>query len=265
MATLAGAQRTFQQRAAGVQQKFDLGTGKARFPGGYVPPVRRDGFRVDRVYYAPRISTPKGNATQAPQFAVQTLPERGVAGKLRGFVTTSGTQLMLNGMPWYCAGTNAYYAALKWLMSDSEVSVMMREHSARGATVLRVFAHSFFQGLGNSNSVPQPMMPIIGEYNEEAIRRLDLALAAASQNGIRLILVLGNYWPFLGGTTMALQELALPKRPTLLLIPTPPAPSASMQASRTGWTRSWALGATCRASSPTRRCANPTRTGSSTL
>lgn len=42
------------------------------------------------------------------------------------------------------------------------------------------------------------MMPDFGVYNEEAIRRLDLALAAAAENGIRLIMVMSNYWPFLG-------------------------------------------------------------------
>ena len=43
------------------------------------------------------------------------------------------------------------------------------------------------------------MMPAFGQYNENALKRLDLTLVAAAQHGIRLILVLGNYWPFLGG------------------------------------------------------------------
>jgi hypothetical protein len=58
---------------------------------------------------------------------------------------------------------------------------------------MRVFSHS------NFDSVPDPMMPTFGQYNENALQRLDLALVAAAQHGIRLILVLGNYWPFLGG------------------------------------------------------------------
>ena len=41
-------------------------------------------------------------------------------------------------------------------------------------------------------------MPSFGVYNEDAFRRVDLALATASENGIRLIMVLSNYWPFLG-------------------------------------------------------------------
>jgi len=50
----------------------------------------------------------------------------------------------------------------------------------------------------NFDSIPDTMMPDFGVYNEEAIRRLDLALVAAAENGIRLIMVMGNYWPFLG-------------------------------------------------------------------
>jgi hypothetical protein len=38
-------------------------------------------------------------------------------------------------------------------------------------------------------------MPDFGVYSEEAIRRLDLAMVAAAENGIW---VMGNHWPFLG-------------------------------------------------------------------
>jgi hypothetical protein len=47
------------------------------------------------------------------------------------------------------------------------------------------------------------MMPDFGVYNEEAIRRLDLMLVAAAENGIRLIMVMGNYWPFLGSKQLS--------------------------------------------------------------
>ena len=59
--------------------------------------------------------------------------------------------------------------------------------------MLRVFTHS------NFDSVPNPIMPEFGSYNEEALRRVDLMLVAAAQNGIRTIMVLSNFWPFLGG------------------------------------------------------------------
>ena len=68
----------------------------------------------------------------------------------------------------------------------------IQEHAQRGANVLRIFAFS------NFDSVPDPMMPSFGTYNEDALRRLDLAVAAAADNGIRLIMTMANYWPFLG-------------------------------------------------------------------
>ena len=45
------------------------------------------------------------------------------------------------------------------------------------------------------------MMPSFGVYNEDALKRLDLTMVTAAQNGIRLIMVMANYWPFLGGKT----------------------------------------------------------------
>lgn len=135
------------------------------------------------------ISTVEGNSTVLIQsyFEVQGVPQVGVSGLNRGFVEAYGTSFTVNGKPYFCGGTNAYYAGLKWIMSDNEVAVMMKVHSNRGANVLRVFAHS------NFNSVPSPMMPLIGVYNEDAIERLDLMLVAAAQNGIRIIMVLVRY------------------------------------------------------------------------
>ena len=72
-------------------------------------------------------------------------------------------------------------------------SIILQVHASKGATIMRVFANS------NFNTVPDPIMPTFGQYNESSFQRLDLALVAAAQHGIRLILVLGNYWPFLGG------------------------------------------------------------------
>ncbi|KAG7672584.1 hypothetical protein KSW81_001546 [Nannochloris sp. 'desiccata'] len=142
---------------------------------------------------ADQITTVEGNTTDAQTLAVeegQFAP--GISAANEGFVKASGSQFILNGNPWYCAGTNAYYAGLKYIMSDNEVFVMMKEHARQGATVLRVFAFS------NFDSVPDAMMPDFGVYNEEAIRRLDLMLLAAAESGIRLVMVMANYWPFLG-------------------------------------------------------------------
>lgn len=108
-----------------------------------------------------------------------------------GFVKANGTNLEINGNIFYGAGTNAYYAPMKDIMSENEVYNMFYEHARRGVTVMRVFAFDFFS--------PSGTMPDFGVYNEEAFQRLDVVLKAAALNGIRLIMVLSNNWPFNGG------------------------------------------------------------------
>ena len=78
-------------------------------------------------------------------------------------------------------------------MSEAELKYMMREQARAGTSVIRVFS-SFF------DSVPPPsMMPEYGVFSESALRRLDLVLVEAAKRNIRVIIVLSNYWNFLGG------------------------------------------------------------------
>ena len=220
LSTLGASQSTFPDADDNISEKFSIGV-------------------------AGPISTPEGSAFSASAEILDASQfSAGISGQNNGFIKASGTQFYLSGAPWFCAGSNAYYAALKYIMSDAEVKVMMKvssvlffvpfmnyfflpkfleafcknysvliptpfhlksrklifflfsfqEHAAKGANVLRVFAHN------NFGSSPEPMMIDFGVYSEDAIRRLDLALVEAGKNGIRLILVMANYWSFLGGT-----------------------------------------------------------------
>ncbi len=102
---LASSQATFPESGRYVPLKYDLGIGEAA-----------------------KISTVEGEESAAMANAIgnEGVFAPGVSAKNVGFVTASGTQFYLNGKPYFCAGTNAYYAGLKWIMSDNEVSVMMK-------------------------------------------------------------------------------------------------------------------------------------------
>jgi hypothetical protein len=45
----------------------------------------------------------------------------GVSFQNVGFVKRNGTQLSINGKRFFGAGTNAFYAGFKWIMSENEV------------------------------------------------------------------------------------------------------------------------------------------------
>ena len=64
-------------------------------------------------------------------------------------------------------------------------------HARQGANLLRVFFAFDFEGAGTQ--------PRLGQFNENALRRIDHVLATCAAYGVRVVAVLGNYWPFVGG------------------------------------------------------------------
>lgn len=102
---LACSQTTYPQSARYVPLKFDLGIGDAA-----------------------EISTVEGeiSAANVDLIGTEEVYFEGVSAQNIGFVKARGRQFVLDGKPYYCAGTNAYYAGLKYIMSDSEVAVMMK-------------------------------------------------------------------------------------------------------------------------------------------
>jgi hypothetical protein len=122
----------------------------------------------------------------------------GSSGKNVGFVKASGTRFTLDGKPYFCAGTNAYYMSRIDFLSAQEMIYQMMKHSELQGNVLRVF---FAYDFSSSGTQPQ-----LGVYNEDALRRIDLVMAAAANFGIRIIAVLGNYWPFVGGMQAYVDE-----------------------------------------------------------
>ena len=143
---------------------------------------------------AQTISTPEGENYKPETVVISSVPVPGESFMNKGFVAVDQktATFSLNGKPFYFSGTNAYYAGLLYIMKDAEVAVMAQEHASRGVSVIRAFAFS------NFDSVPDAIMPKFGVYNEKALRRLDLMLAEFAKNGIRVVMTLSNFWPFLG-------------------------------------------------------------------
>jgi len=68
----------------------------------------------------------------------------------------------------------------------------MELHASRGVNKIRVFvANDFDPNIGTQTSW--------GVFDELALVQMDNVFAAAAMHGIRIIPVLSNYWPFLGG------------------------------------------------------------------
>lgn len=73
-------------------------------------------------------------------------PKPGAVYQNIGFVKPDGNRFSVNGKPFSCAGTNAFYAGLEYIMSQEEVVNMMLQQKNQGSSVLRIFA-SFFDSV----------------------------------------------------------------------------------------------------------------------
>jgi mannan endo-1,4-beta-mannosidase len=119
--------------------------------------------------------------------------------KLTGFVTRSGSRLMLDGKPFRFAGANldnvnlasnryslicsitgkidAFYPS-HWAIDDAFETL-----HKMGGTVARVYS-------AGTQGSPLAMEPELGVFNEEAFKQLDYVIKSAGEHGIRLDLVL---------------------------------------------------------------------------
>jgi hypothetical protein len=115
---------------------------------------------------------------------------------LRGFVTRSGSQLMLNGHPFRFAGANMHWLALDDSAnypSQFRVDDGLDAAKEMGATVVR--SHDLGISVGCSNCIE----PSLGVFNETALAHVDYVIKAARDRGIRLIIPLTDNWHFAEG------------------------------------------------------------------
>src|SRR5215831_17647556 len=113
----------------------------------------------------------------------------------------------------YFVALNAYYLqeeAARSIRAGEATSLVLEEvlvkASALGATVLRTWAFNDDpRKTGDSAIQVAPL-----EYDEVALRGLDLVLTRAFAYGIQLILPLGNYWNDYGGAKQYVAWAGLP-------------------------------------------------------
>src|SRR2546429_207935 len=111
-----------------------------------------------------------------PQSRFSTAAARVV---LRGFVTRSGTQLILNGHLFRFAGANIHWLALDdstTYPSQFRVNDVFDAAKEMGLTVVR--SHSLGISVGCSNCIE----PRLGVFNEAALLHVDYAIKVASDH-----------------------------------------------------------------------------------
>ena len=113
-----------------------------------------------------------------------------------GFVTRSGTSLMLNRRPFRFAGANIHWLALDDSTnypSQFRVNDALDAAKEMGLTVIR--SHD----LGISTGCPNCIEPSRGVFNETALEHVDYVIKAAADRGLRLIIPLTDNWHYPAG------------------------------------------------------------------
>ncbi len=120
-----------------------------------------------------------------------------------GFVTRSGSRLMLSSSTFRFAGTNEYYLGLDDNIRDTagsptyptkaRIDDALRSAAATGATVIR--SHT----LGISVGCAQCFEPRPGVFDDHALAAADYAIYRAGQLGLKLMIPLTDQWRWYHG------------------------------------------------------------------
>jgi mannan endo-1,4-beta-mannosidase len=130
------------------------------------------------------------------------------------FVTTDGTNFMLNGKPFRFIGTSL---AVMYGPEERANTAVYLQHAAQdGVRVARCW--SFGECESRTQSKHQPIESYYFQagpniWLEESFIHLDKVLDLAAQNGIKLIMTLSNNWHDYGGMTMYLYWAGVQKEP----------------------------------------------------
>lgn len=116
------------------------------------------------------------------------------AGKITSFVTQKGKDLLLDGAPFKIAGTNNCYMHYG---TNEMIDSLLDDAASMGPNTIRVWG--FMKGVSHDHS----MQSEPGVYEKAGVNsawaRLDYTVAGAKKRGIRVAVMLTNYWPDFGG------------------------------------------------------------------
>ena len=137
-----------------------------------------------------------------------------------GFAYAQGTRFMLDGSPFYYAGTNCYYLTFK---SQEAVDNVFKDAEAMGLKVIRVWGNlDVGVKTGTTDSEGKPVFTNnndgsgekdgvyfqyfdkdlgkpVTNFGEDGIKKLDYALYQAEKHGMKLLITFTNYWDAFGG------------------------------------------------------------------
>ncbi|MFZ5986596.1 MAG: dockerin type I domain-containing protein [Bacillota bacterium] len=133
-----------------------------------------------------------------------------------GFVTTQGNMFVLDGKPFFFAGANSYDLFTRGdgsntgtpedietkFMNKAQIDNLMSQMASDGIKVVRTwgFSHETWHGFE----------PAEGQYSEPQFMLFDYIMESARKNGIKIIIVLENYWEAYGAIDQRLAWEGLP-------------------------------------------------------
>ncbi|KAJ3212554.1 hypothetical protein HDU82_000493 [Entophlyctis luteolus] len=124
--------------------------------------------------------------------------------KASGFVTTSGTQFMLDGCPFAFVGGNSYYTIMEDLFQNNKQATdnIIGLYSSKGLKVLRL--NTMYDSSTKTSSNPWFQNITDGTaavYNDgpTGLGLLDYVIYAAGKSGIKVVISLVNNWQAGGG------------------------------------------------------------------
>ena len=150
----------------------------------------------DSILPGSEITQPTGTAegylsqTQSAKENLITM-QQAIEAASSGFVTRSGTGLVLNGQTYKFSLANNYYLFYK---SQTMIDEIFADAASLGLNVIRTWG--FCDGMYKEGVSFQPSA---GVYDESGFRKMDYILYKAAQSNMKIIIPFVNNWDDFGG------------------------------------------------------------------